>query len=169
VPKDKLTPNLPGLTSAGDILKQSRQIQNAKPLSPTKLRVIEAAGSTDPQTILYQHTVFCQARLPYRDPGCGVTEWERNNGQVLLLVTARKVRDPNTDQWVHVGIPFGPKSRLTRLFYDAVAPHIGRIVVVDTNQFRVISQSVKKTDPNDARLLSLYLSKDMLPDVRMEG
>jgi transposase len=41
-------------------------------------------------------------------------------------------------------------------------------VVVDTNQFRVISQSVKKTDPNDARLLSLYLSKDMLPEVRMK-
>jgi len=45
----------------------------------------------------------------------------------------------------------------TRLFYDAVAPQVKRVVVVDTNQFHVISQSVKKTDPNDARLLSLYL------------
>src|SRR5229473_1302829 len=56
----------------------------------------------------------------------------------------------------------------TRLFYDAVAPHVSRVVVVDTNQFRVISQSVKKTDPNDARLLSLYLSKNLLPEVRMK-
>ena len=56
----------------------------------------------------------------------------------------------------------------TRLFYEAVAPHVARVVVVDTNQFRVISQSVKKTDPNDARLLSLYLSKDLLPEVRMK-
>jgi transposase len=56
----------------------------------------------------------------------------------------------------------------TRLFYEAVRPHVGRVVVVDTNQFRVISQSVKKTDPNDARLLSLYLAKDMLPEVRMK-
>jgi transposase len=56
----------------------------------------------------------------------------------------------------------------TRLFYDAVAPHVARVVVVDTNQFRVISQSVKKTDPNDARLLSLYLSKGLLPEVRMK-
>jgi transposase len=46
----------------------------------------------------------------------------------------------------------------TRLFHDAVAPQVARVVVVDTNQFRVISQSVKKTDPNDARLLSLYLA-----------
>jgi transposase len=43
-----------------------------------------------------------------------------------------------------------------------------RVVVVDTNQFRVISQSVKKTDPHDARLLSLYLSKNLLPEVRMK-
>src|SRR5712664_4368413 len=56
----------------------------------------------------------------------------------------------------------------TRRFYDAVAPHVARVVVVDTNQFRVISQSVKKTDPNDARLLSLYLSKELLPEVRMK-
>jgi transposase len=56
----------------------------------------------------------------------------------------------------------------TRLFYDAVAAHVARVVVVDTNQFRVISQSMKKTDPNDARLLSLYLCKDMLPEVRMK-
>ena len=41
------------------------------------------------------------------------------------------------------------------------------MVVVNTNQFRVIRQSVKKTDPNDARTLALYLSKNMLPEVRM--
>lgn len=56
----------------------------------------------------------------------------------------------------------------TRLFYDAIAPHVTRVVVVDSSQFRVISQSVKKTDPNDARLLSLYLSKGLLPEVRMK-
>jgi len=57
----------------------------------------------------------------------------------------------------------------TRLFHDTVAPHVARVVVVDSNQFRVISRSVKKTDPNDARLLALYLSKDLLPEVRMKN
>jgi transposase len=56
----------------------------------------------------------------------------------------------------------------TRLFYDAVARHVGRVVVVDPHQFRVISQSVKKTDPNDARNLALYLAKGLLPEVRMK-
>jgi transposase len=56
----------------------------------------------------------------------------------------------------------------TRLFVDAVSAHVSRVAVVDTNQFRVISRSVKKTDSNDARLLALYLSKGLLPEVRMK-
>src|SRR6516225_12243999 len=56
----------------------------------------------------------------------------------------------------------------TRWFYQAVAPHVARIVVVDPNQFRVISHSVKKTDAHDARNLALYLAKGLLPEVRMK-
>jgi transposase len=56
----------------------------------------------------------------------------------------------------------------TRLFYDAVAPQVARGVVVDPHQFRVISHSVKKTDPNEARNLALYLAKGLLPEVRMK-
>jgi transposase len=43
-----------------------------------------------------------------------------------------------------------------------------RVAAVDPNQFRVISHSVKKTDPNDARNLALYLAKGLLPEVRMK-
>jgi transposase len=56
----------------------------------------------------------------------------------------------------------------TRLFYDAVAPHVAKVVVVNPTQFKVIRQSVKKTDPHDARTLAFYLSKGMLPEVRMK-
>ena len=56
----------------------------------------------------------------------------------------------------------------TRWFFDAVRPHVARVVVVATNQFRVITQSVKKTDANDAQLLALYLEKGLLPEVRMK-
>lgn len=56
----------------------------------------------------------------------------------------------------------------TRYFHEAVAPHVARVVTVDPNQFQVISHSVKKTDPNDARNLALYLAKDLLPEVRMK-
>jgi len=56
----------------------------------------------------------------------------------------------------------------TRLFHDAVAPHVERVVAVNASQFKVITHSVKKTDPNDARNLALYLAKDLLPEVRMK-
>jgi len=56
----------------------------------------------------------------------------------------------------------------TRLFYDAVKPQVKRLVVVDPRQFEVIRRSVKKTDAHDARALALFLSKDMLPEVRMK-
>ena len=56
----------------------------------------------------------------------------------------------------------------TRLFCEAVSDHVSRVVVVNAQQFKVISQSVKKTDENDARVLALFLSKDLLPEVRMK-
>lgn len=56
----------------------------------------------------------------------------------------------------------------TRLFYDAVVAHVARVVVVNPMQFEVIKKSTKKTDKHDAKTLALYLSKDMLPEVRMK-
>ena len=56
----------------------------------------------------------------------------------------------------------------TRLFYDAIVEQVTRVAVVNPNQFKVISQSVKKTDKNDAELLALYLAKGLLPEVRMK-
>lgn len=56
----------------------------------------------------------------------------------------------------------------TRLFHDAVAPHVKRVVAVNASQFKVITHSVNKTDSNDARKLALYLAKDLLPEVRMK-
>ncbi len=59
-------------------------------------------------------------------------------------------------------------STTTRLFCDAVAPHAARVAVVNSSQFDVIRKSVKKTDRNDAETLALFLSKGMLPEVRMK-
>lgn len=55
-----------------------------------------------------------------------------------------------------------------RLFHDAVAPLVERVDVVNTRQFRVITDSVKKTDKNDAETLARYLDKDLLPTVHLK-
>jgi len=56
----------------------------------------------------------------------------------------------------------------TRLFCDAVRDYVSRVVFVNPQQFKVISHSVKKTDDNDAKVLALFLSKGLLPEVRMK-
>ncbi len=56
----------------------------------------------------------------------------------------------------------------TRYFINQIKDYVERVVVVNPRQFKVISNSVKKTDKQDAEQLALFLSKDMLPEVRMK-
>jgi len=56
----------------------------------------------------------------------------------------------------------------TRYFIESIKDHVDNITVINPTQFKVISQSVKKTDENDAKLIAEFLSKDMLPEVRMK-
>jgi len=53
-------------------------------------------------------------------------------------------------------------------FRDAVLPLVKRVVIVAPHQFKVIRNSVKKTDKHDARAIALFLSKNMLPEARIK-
>ena len=59
--------DLPGLTPPSHI--QQRLIRSAVEIE-----------ADDPDAILFQHTVFCQTGLPYRDPGPAATTWDRKQG-----------------------------------------------------------------------------------------
>jgi len=59
-------------------------------------------------------------------------------------------------------------STTTRLFHDAVSPRVEHVAVVNSSEFDVIRKSVKKTDRNDAEALAVFLSKGLLPEVRMK-
>ncbi len=56
----------------------------------------------------------------------------------------------------------------TRSFIKQIRDAVGSIHVINTMQFKVVSQSVKKTDANDAEAMAFFLSKGMLPEVRMK-
>ena len=56
----------------------------------------------------------------------------------------------------------------SRYFSEQLRPHVCEIAIVNPKQFRVISDSVKKTDKKDAEQLALFLSKGMLPTVRIQ-
>jgi hypothetical protein len=72
-------------------------------------------------SVLFQHTVLCQTGLPYRDPGDECRAWERANGTVRLRLEAGSAFDPDTDTWVDLGLPFGPKPRLILAHLNAEA------------------------------------------------
>jgi hypothetical protein len=82
------------LTQIGDLItpKLVRQIKRRSGPTPIQQRLIEAAALSveqpDAQSLLYQHTVFCQTSLPYRNPGDDARTWERQNGDVHLKVLA---------------------------------------------------------------------------------
>ncbi len=113
----------------------------------------------DLQTLLYQHTVFCQTSLPYRDPGEEARTWERLNGEVYLKVLAGEAMHPDLGRFVPVGLPFGPKCRmvLMQINQRALVTESAQIEIEDTLSKFV--RKVLKLDPNGR---SMRTVKDQL-------
>ena len=85
-------------------------------------RLIEPYDDSEAaRELAFQHTVFCQTSLPYRDPGDEVREWQRTNGDISLQIQAGSVIDPQTRQFVEVGLPWGTKPRLILAHLNAEA------------------------------------------------
>ena len=82
-----------------------------------------------PEEITYQHSTLCQTCLPFRNPGDGVREWKRIQGNAKLLVEAGQAIDPSTDDFVKLGLPFGPKPRLVLMHLNAQALKNGNATV----------------------------------------
>jgi hypothetical protein len=90
-------------------------LPKVKRLSRIEKRLIESAVQIEaeyPDCVLYQHTVFCQTGLPYRDPGDNVRIWQRSQGAVCLEVQAGRALHPELDEFVDIGLPWGTKPRL---------------------------------------------------------
>jgi hypothetical protein len=75
----------------------------------------------DDDETVYQHSILCQTSMPYRDPGDDVRLWQRKNGRVRVELLGGRVLDPNIDEVVDVGLPFGPKPRLVLYHLNAEA------------------------------------------------
>jgi hypothetical protein len=112
----------------GDFKPLGSLVAAIKPPSRIKRRLIDSSAAiqaNDPDSILYQHTVFCQTAMPYRDPGSTVREWEREQGRASLLIEAGQAKNPETGRWMKLGLPYGPKPRLILAYLNAVALRTG--------------------------------------------
>ena len=77
------------------------------------------------QRIAYQHTVLCQTCLPYRDPGSAVRLWERQQGIASLRIEAGAARNPQTREFVELGLPYGARPRLILTHLNSEALKLG--------------------------------------------
>ncbi|MGE3517282.1 MAG: replication protein RepA [Hyphomicrobium sp.] len=119
-------PTDPAQMSLGGIVTSLPAVRAAKKvntLSRVHRRLIEPleTDQDNEARLAFQHTVFCQAGLPYRNPGDDVREWQREQGAVSLLVKAGEARSPLTHQWVRLGLPWGTKPRLILSHLNAEA------------------------------------------------
>jgi hypothetical protein len=116
----------PQLSLGGIIanLPAVRAARKANLNSRVHRRLIEPVELTeqdnDPR-LSFQHTVFCQTGLPYRNPGDDLREWERQQGRTLLHVQAGHVANPATRQMLKIGLPWGAKPRLILAHLNAEA------------------------------------------------
>lgn len=115
------------------------------------------ADSQGDESALYQHSVLCQTGLPYRDPGSAVRKWERLNGQVKLRVEAGVAY--NGEDFVQVGLPFGPKPRLAlfHLHAEALRTQSPQIELEDS-----LTAFVKRTLGLDSQGRNIKVVKEQL-------
>jgi hypothetical protein len=91
-----------------------------KSLSRIQNRLLAPSSDND-QALCFQHSVFCQTGLPYRDPGEEVRLWKRRQGLAALEIEAGRAFDASRDDYVNIGLPWGPKPRLILAHLNAEA------------------------------------------------
>ena len=138
-----------GLKPLGDL------IPIPTPKSKVQRRAIKASVDIQmdpPKEITYQHTVLCQTSMPYRNPGDDVLRWERRQGNVHLLINAGEALNPETDEFVQLGLPFGPKPRLILSHLNAEALKQGSPVIKIEETMTAFIRRIQGFSPNGQQI-----------------
>jgi hypothetical protein len=140
---------------------------------PTRVqqRLIRSAveiEADDPDAILFQHTVFCQTGLPYRNPGEAVRLWQRSQGAANLEVEAGRAFHPGERCFIDVGLPFGPKPRLILVYLNAEALRTGSPVVeVEDSLTAFVCRIGLSRDGRSIRTVKDQLSRLSAAEIRL--
>ena len=124
-------------------------------VTPIKRRMIESSveimGQPVADDFLFQHTLFCQTVLPYRDPGPDVRIWEREQGQVSLSLEAGRIKDPQ-GRFIPVGLPFGPAARLILCHLNTEALRHGIPSIEIEGSMTAFVRRLQGFEPNGAQI-----------------
>ena len=142
-----------------------------KGLSPIQKRLVNSSHDilmNDSERITYQHTIFCQTGLPYRNPGDALRRWERKQGQSSLLIHAGEIINPDTQDFVDVGLPFGPKPRLILTHLNSQALKTGSPVIeVESSLTAFVKRLGLDGNGRDIRSIKDHLSRLSAATIRL--
>jgi hypothetical protein len=132
------------------------------------LDVSEAIRSTRPDRIDFLHSIQCQCGIPYRNPGDGVLEWDRKQGNSSLRIEAGSAIDPRTGDFVRLGLPYGEKPRLVLIHLATEAVRTGSPVVDVEESMTAFARSLGlETNGQQLRALKDQLARLAAATVRM--
>ncbi|HYQ92253.1 MAG TPA: replication protein RepA [Candidatus Competibacteraceae bacterium] len=141
--------------------REQARAEGRRPLSAVKRRMIDSSvkiAAILPDDLLFQHSVFCQTVLPYRDPGPEVRVWEREQGQVSLSLEAGRAKDPQ-GQYVPVGLPYGSAARLMLCHLNTAALKTQRRAVEIEGS---MTAYIRRLTGHQTRGADIYRFKDQL-------
>ena len=90
-------------------VRRAKKVNTLSRVHRRLIEPIETEQDNEPR-LSFQHTVFCQADLPYRNPGDDARPWRQ--GRVTLEIQAGRVLNQTTQDFVDFGLPWGTKPRL---------------------------------------------------------
>ena len=132
-------------------------------LSRIKKRLVEAAaqiGQDEPEELTFNHSCLCQCGLPATRPKPEVLLWEVRQGRAKLSVAAGRVIDSRTGEFIQLGLPYGPKSRLLLMHLNSEAiRRQSSVISVEDSMTAFFRRLMGRTqDGRQANMLKLQLS-----------
>jgi len=125
------------------------------PESKVQRRAIRASVDIQmdpPEEIAFQHTIFCQTSMPYRDPGADIRTWKRNQGIAILEIQAGRVFHPEKEDFVDFPLPFGPKPRLILSHLNAEALKQGSSIIEIEETMTAFVRRILGFSPNGQQI-----------------
>jgi hypothetical protein len=140
-------------------------------LTRKQRRLLDASTSIrsdPPERIDFLHSVQCQCGIPYKNPGDGVLEWDRKQGNASLRIEAGSAIDPRSGDFVRLGLPYGEKPRLVLIHLATEAVRTGSPVVDVEESMTAFARSLGlETNGQQLRALKDQLARLAAATVRM--
>lgn len=140
-------------------------------LTARQSKLIDASTrirSEPPARIDFLHTVQCQCGIPYKNPGDGIREWDRTQGNAVLRIEAGSALDPSGGHFVKLGLPYGEKPRLVLIHLASEAVRTGEPTVDVEDSMTAFARSLGvETNGHHLRMLKDQLARLAAATVRM--